>query len=182
MLRFDPARFEPFMALLPSDTSAALRLARRRHPRMHGRSHLRIDEPRKLRHAMEIRHASFLDERFIGLLRQYEIALVIAETARKWPMPYDVTADFMYLRLHGDRKLYQSGYGPVALARWADRIAAWRAGHEPTSLPSGAVRIGDPTPVKCARDVFCYFDNTDVKLRAPRDAQSLMQTLASPSS
>jgi uncharacterized protein YecE (DUF72 family) len=181
MLRFDPARFEAFLALLPRDTAAALKLARRRHPRMHGRSHLAIDEPRPLRHAMEVRHESFLDERFIALLRAHNVALVIAETARKWPMPRDVTADFMYLRLHGDRELYRSGYGSAALARWAARIAAWHAGGEPTKLPLGAVRVGPLAPRQPAgRDVYCYFDNTDVKLRAPADARSLMRRLRLP--
>ena len=113
---------------------------------MHGRSHLKIDVNRPLRHAMEIRHESFLDERFIDLLRAHDVALVIAETARKWPMPRDVTADFMYLRLHGDRELYRSGYGPAALARWAERIEAWHAGREPARLPAGAVRVGEPVP------------------------------------
>ena len=127
-LRFDPGRFEAFLELLPVDTAAALKLARRRHQRMHGRSHLAIDRPRPLRHAMEIRHESFVDERFIALLRAHNVALVIAETARKWPMPRDVTADFMYMRLHGDRELYRSGYGPVAISRWAARITAWHAG------------------------------------------------------
>jgi uncharacterized protein YecE (DUF72 family) len=178
MLRFDPARFESFMQILPRDTEAALRLARRRHPRMHGRSHLKIDEPRPLRHAMEIRHESFLDARFIVLLRAHNIALVIAETARKWPMPCDVTADFIYLRLHGDRELYRSGYGPAAIARWAERIAGWRNGGEPEELPKGAVRVSESAPASSApRDVYCYFDNTDDKLRAPRDAQSLMKQL-----
>jgi uncharacterized protein YecE (DUF72 family) len=177
-LRFDPGRFEAFLSLLPRDTAAALKLARRRHPRMHGRSHLAIDKPRALRHAMEIRHESFLDERFIALLRGHNVALVIAETARKWPMPRDVTADFMYLRLHGDRELYRSGYGPAALARWAARITAWHAGREPAELPRGAARVGPPAPRQPAgRDVYCYFDNTDVKLRAPADARSLMRRL-----
>jgi uncharacterized protein YecE (DUF72 family) len=176
--RFDPGRFEAFLGLLPRDTSAALRLARRRHPRMHGRSHLAVDEPRPLRHAMEIRHDSFLDERFIAMLRAHGVALVIAETARKWPMPRDVTADFMYLRLHGDRELYRSGYGPAALARWAALITAWHAGREPAGLPRGAVRVGRRAPRQPAgRDVYCYFDNTDVKLRAPADARSLMRKL-----
>ena len=180
-LRFDPGRFEAFLALLPPDTSAALKLARRRHPRMHGRSHLAIDQPRALRHAMEIRHESFLDERFIAMLRAHNVALVIAETARKWPMPRDVTADFMYLRLHGDRELYRSGYGPTALARWASRITAWHAGREPAELPRGAVRVAPPAPRQPAgRDVYCYFDNTDVKLRAPADARSLMRRLRLP--
>ena len=176
--RFDPERFEPFIEQLPADTGAALALARRRHPRMHGRSVLAIDEPRPLRHALEIRHESFLDPRFIDMLRVRNVALVIAETAKKWPMPRDVTADFMYIRLHGDRELYRSGYGPAALARWAKRIEAWHAGREPAKLPAGAVRVckrAPRGPGGC--DVYCYFDNTDVKLRAPTDARALMRKL-----
>jgi uncharacterized protein YecE (DUF72 family) len=150
-LHFDPARFEAFIALLPADTADGLKLARRRHPRMFGRSRLAIDLPRPLRHAIEIHHESFLDDRFIAMLRAYKIALVIAETARKWPMPQDVTADFMYLRLHGDRELYSSGYGPAALTRWAERIAAWHAGKEPAHCPHGAVHAcheASPAPWK----------------------------------
>jgi uncharacterized protein YecE (DUF72 family) len=177
-MRFDSDRFAAFLDLLPVDTAAALELARRRHPRMHGRSVLAIDEPRPLRHAMEIRHESFLDERFIDLLRAHAVALVVAETARKWPMPRDVTSDFMYLRLHGDRELYRSGYGDAALSRWAQRIRAWHAGTEPEQLPRASVRVGAPaSPRPAGRDVSCYFDNTDVKLRAPKDAQSLMRKL-----
>jgi uncharacterized protein YecE (DUF72 family) len=177
--RFDPERIETFLSLLPRDTASALRLARRRHPRMHGRSVLAIDASRPLRHAMEIRDESFLDERFVAMLRAHGVALVVAETARRWPMPVDVTAEFVYLRLHGDRELYRSGYGSAALSRWASRIAAWHAGGEPDDTPHGAVRIGGPVPARPAgRDVYCYFDNTDVKLRAPADARRLMRLLA----
>jgi uncharacterized protein YecE (DUF72 family) len=174
---FDPARMEAFLSLLPRDTGAALRLARRRHPRMYGRSHLSIDAPRPLRHAIEVRHPSYLDERFLALLRAHGVALVVAETAQRWPMPMDVTADFVYVRLHGDRELYRSGYGAAALARWAERIAAWQGGAEPDDLPDGAVRVGPRAPRGAARDVYCYFDNTDVKLRAPADARALMRRL-----
>ena len=174
---FDPAGIEAFLSLLPRDTAAALRLARRRHPRMYGRSHLSIDVPRPLRHAMEVRHESYLDERFLALLRAHGVALVVAETARRWPMPMDVTADFVYVRLHGDRELYRSGYGAAALARWAARIAAWHDGAEPEDLPDGSVRVGPRAPLRAARDVYCYFDNTDVKLRAPADARALMRRL-----
>jgi len=178
MLRFDPGRFAAFLELLPGDTASALKLARRRHRRMHGRSHLAIDQPRTLRHAMEIRHESFLDERFVAMLRAHNVALVIAETARKWPMPCDVTADFVYMRLHGDRRLYQSGYGATAISRWAARITTWHEGREPAELPRGSVRIGPPAAAAPAgRDVYCYFDNTDVKLRAPADAVSLTRRL-----
>ncbi|HET9692909.1 MAG TPA: DUF72 domain-containing protein [Steroidobacteraceae bacterium] len=177
-MRFDPQRFETFLSLLPTNTAAALELARGCDERMRGRSHLAIDRSRRLRHAVEIRHESFLDPRFVAMLRAHGVALVIAETARKWPMPRDVTADFMYLRLHGDQELYRSGYGRAALRRWADRVRAWHEGGEPESLPPGAVRIAEPArQARAGRDVHCYFDNTDVKLRAPADAQSLMRCL-----
>jgi uncharacterized protein YecE (DUF72 family) len=178
-LKFNPERFAAFLELLPRDTEAALRIARRRDTRMRGRSVLTIDEPRPLRHAMEIRNESFLDAQFIDMLREHNVALVIAETARLWPMPRDVTADFMYLRLHGDEEIYRSGYRPAAIARWAERIRHWHAGGEPEDLPEGAIRVTavPRSAAPCGRDVFCYFDNTDVKLRAPQDAQALMRRL-----
>ncbi|HEX6572157.1 MAG TPA: DUF72 domain-containing protein [Steroidobacteraceae bacterium] len=178
-MRFDPERFAAFLALLPTNTAAALAFARGCDARlMRGRSDLEIDRTRPLRHAIEIRHESFLDARFVAMLRAHNVALVIAETARKWPMPRDVTADFMYLRLHGDKELYRSGYRPAALERWAERARAWHEGGEPRSLPPGAVRIAKVAPrARGGRDVYCYFDNTDVKLRAPADARSLMRLL-----
>jgi uncharacterized protein YecE (DUF72 family) len=182
-MKFDAARFAAFLRLLPRNTGDALKLARRRDiNRMRGRSVLAVDEVRPLRHAMEIRNDTFLDERFITMLRKHNVALVIAETARRWPMPRDVTADFMYLRLHGDQEIYRSGYRAPAIARWAQRIEQWNAGGEPARLPAGSVRVlGKPAPAAPAgREIFCYFDNTDVKLRAPQDAQSLMRCLGLP--
>jgi uncharacterized protein YecE (DUF72 family) len=80
-----------------------------------------------------------------------ESALVVAEAAGQWPMPQDVTADFIYVRLHGDRELYRSGYSDRALSRWAQRIRRWHEGTE----PSDAKRIsaGGP-PSKEPRDVY----------------------------
>ena len=173
-LRFDRERFESFLELLPHDTGAALRLARRRDYRLKGRARLAIDAERPIRHAFEIRHESFRCAEFIELLREHGVALVVAETARKWPLLEDVTADFMYLRLHGDRKLYVSGYSERALDRWATRIATWHRGAEPAD--ARRVIAADAYPAG-PRDVFCYFDNTDVKLRAPVDAQNLMRKL-----
>ncbi len=171
-MRYDAARFEIFLKLLPRDTAAALTLARRRDKRMHGRSCLRIDARRPLRHAVEIRHASFATPEFIAQLRQHEVALVVADTAGKWPYLEDPTADFMYLRLHGDKELYASGYSDAALERWTERIRAWTRGREPRD----ARRVGDAAPRTESRDIYCYFDN-DVKVRAPFDADRLMQML-----
>lgn len=171
--RYDPERVEHFFSLLPRDTGEALRLARKREERMQGRSRLAIDENRKLRHAMEIRNKSFLDESFVALLRKYRVALVVADAAGKWPYQEDVTSDFMYLRLHGEEELYASGYTEEALDRWAARIRAWREGSE----PDDARRISDTPPPQCkSRDVYCYFDN-DAKVKAPFDAKRLIEKL-----
>ena len=155
MFLFRPERLEDFFTKLPRDTGAALALARRRDARMTGRSRLAIDAVRPLRHAIEIRHESFVGEDFLSLLRKHGIGLVVADTAGKFPRLFDVTADFVYVRLHGDVQIYKSGYTPRALREWARRIRAWdRAG----------------------KDVYVYFDN-DMKVRAPFDALNLMDRL-----
>jgi uncharacterized protein YecE (DUF72 family) len=172
-VRFDPGRFEAFFAALPRDTRAMLSIARRRDARLHGRSRLAIDATRPLRHAVEIRHESFVDERFVAMLRRHGVALVVADTAGLWPYREDVTADFMYMRLHGDSELYRSGYDDAALARWAARIRTWANGGQ----PADASLISRAPPARApARDVYCYFDN-DVKVHAPYDAQRLAAML-----
>ena len=171
--RYDEERFEQFFLLLPRTTAQALALARKRHARMHGRSRLAIDCDRRLRHAIEIRHESFIGPAFIRQLRRHGIALVVADTAGKWPLLEDVTADFMYLRLHGDKELYASGYTDAALDRWAARIRGWVGGSEPANARTAV----DAAPrTRTGRDLYCYFDN-DVKVRAPFDADRLMTKL-----
>ena len=155
MFRFDAERLAGFFSQLPRNTDAALSLARHRDHRLKGRARLAVDARRKLRHAVEIRHPSFLCTEFVALLREHDVGLVVADTAGKWPRMFDVTSDFVYVRLHGDVKIYTSGYTKRALAQWARRIRAWdRAG----------------------KDVYVYFDN-DVKVRAPFDALALMKKL-----
>jgi uncharacterized protein YecE (DUF72 family) len=77
---------------------------------------MRTEARRPLRHALEVRHESFVDPRFVELLRRWRIALVVADTAGTWPAMEDVTADFVYVRLHGDAELYVSGDTDVALS------------------------------------------------------------------
>ena len=167
-------RMQRFLEMLPEDFASAAILARKRDAFMKGRVSLRVDKNRPLHHAIEIRNDSFDNPSFIALLRKHNVALVIAETARRWPMLNDVTADFMYLRLHGDKELYRSGYSDKSLDRWAKRIAAWHRGSEPTGMKKVT-----PKKMKSARprDIYCFFDNTDVKLRAPFDAQTLAKKL-----
>jgi len=172
-MQFDPEIFESFLGHLPYNTAGALHLARRRQPMMHGRSRLAIDRNRPLRHAVEIRHKSFINPAFPALLRRHNVALVVADTAGKWPYCEDITADFMYLRLHGDKKLYASGYSNVALDRWAARIRTWQSGGEPRD----AQRIAGKARPARRRDIYCYFDN-DIKVCAPFDAARLSMRLS----
>ena len=154
--KYDRERFKSFLDLLPHDTREAAALARKRDERLKNRSQLKVEARRPLRHAVEIRHESFMDPSFADLLREYNVAFVVAETARRWPMTQEITADFVYMRLHGDKELYRSGYSDKSLDRWAARMRAWQ---------------------KKRLDIYCFFDNTDVKLRAPFDAQTLMRKL-----
>ncbi|MFT3859030.1 MAG: DUF72 domain-containing protein [Aquabacterium sp.] len=157
-LRFDAERFEAFLAMLPHDTVAAAALARQHDDFMQGRVHAETDARRPLRHAVEIRHDSFACDAFVAMLRRHGVALVVADTAGKWPFLTEVTTDFMYLRLHGDKELYASGYSDEALDTWANRIRGWSSQ---------------------GQDIHVYFDN-DIKVRAPFDAARLTLKLGLP--
>ena len=86
-----------------------------------------------------------------------------------------LTADFIYIRLHGAEEIYTSGYTPEALDYWAARIRKWAKGTE----PKDAARVGPPAkPRARGRDVYVYFDN-DRKVRAPFDAMELARRLSS---
>jgi uncharacterized protein YecE (DUF72 family) len=151
VFKFDEDRFRRFFDLLPLDTGQAAQLARRHGEMQPG------GEPRtlsRIRYAFEVRSDTFRSEAFLGLLRDHRAALVVADTAGRWPFFDEPTADFMYLRLHGDVELYASGYSDSALDRWAARIRTWS-------------RRGD---------VYCYFDN-DAKVKAPGDARTLISKL-----
>jgi uncharacterized protein YecE (DUF72 family) len=170
--RFDAAKLDGFLALLPRDTEAAAELACRHDQRLTGRACTTTSRRRPLRHAVEIRHPGFLDRDFVALLRHHNVALVFADTV-DWPYAEDVTADFIYIRLHGSEELYASGYADEALDRWAARIRCWSIGTE----PNDAKLIDSGTrPERRGRDVYVYFDN-DAKVRAPYDAQGLRRRL-----
>jgi uncharacterized protein YecE (DUF72 family) len=170
---FDADRLDAFFRLLPHSTAAAAALARHHDGLLAGRAWTTADAMRPLRHAVEIRHPSFLAPEFVRLLRRHDLALVFAD-AVDWPYAEDLTADFLYLRLHGSQELYASGYSDEALDRWAARIRAWSAGGAPPDA-----RLIDPAsrPRRRRRDIYVYFDN-DAKVRAPFDAQALRRRLA----
>jgi uncharacterized protein YecE (DUF72 family) len=155
-LGFDADRLTGFFTALPASTGEAGYLARRHDQRLTGRAFTGALADRPLRHAVEVRHDSYRTPAFVELLRQLGVGLVVADTAGRWPLLFDVTADFVYVRLHGAQELYASGYDDAELAVWADRIAGW---------------------ADRGLDVFVYFDN-DIKVRAPYDAQALQARLA----
>jgi uncharacterized protein YecE (DUF72 family) len=170
-LPFDAARLAGFFDLLPRSTAAAAALAQQHDERLEGRAWTSTDVDRPLRHALEMRHPSYRDPALIELLRAHGVALVVADTAGTWPYLEDVTADFVYVRLHGDSELYVSGYTDKALEVWAQRIRGWQAGQSPRTDHT----IAAPAPVD-PREVFVYFDN-DAKVHAPANAISLAMRL-----
>ncbi len=168
--KFDHALIESFFALLPRDTQQAAMLGRSHDPWMKDRAFTEAVETMSVRHAMEIRHKSFVTPEFVALLRKYQVAMVCADTV-EWPRLMDVTSDFVYCRLHGSEVLYASGYNDDALDEWAGRIAAWAQGSEPDNAEK-ASSVSATASKK--RDVYVYFDN-DIKVRAPYDAANLIE-------
>ncbi|HET7660806.1 MAG TPA: DUF72 domain-containing protein [Oryzihumus sp.] len=161
-LGFDAGRLADFFAQLPRTQDEVAALASRHDDKLADDQVLTAPlaglGPTRVRHALEVRHASFATAELTALLREHDVAVVVADTAGKWPMIEEVTSDFAYVRLHGAEELYASGYTPEALQRWATTVRGWADG--------GA-------------DVFVYFDN-DAKVRAPFDAQALIALLAPP--
>jgi uncharacterized protein YecE (DUF72 family) len=155
-LGFHADRMRAFFQLLPRTAARAAELASRHDERIaEDREYLAVEEDRALRHALEVRHITFATPAAVELAREHDVALVIADSAGKWPMFDDVTGDFVYVRLHGTDELYTSGYTDDALDRWADRVAGW---------------------VRRGLDCYVYFDN-DAKVRAPYDAMGLIDRL-----
>ena len=99
--KFDPADFEAFLKLLPREVRGV-----------------------RLRHALEVRHPSFKDERFFELARRFGAAIVFADSA-DFPEIDEATADFAYARLMRAAAKPKTGYKPAALDGWAERAREW---------------------------------------------------------
>ena len=168
---FEATRLERFLALLPPTVEDAVTLAKRHDARVK-KPWCETRRAGQLRHAVEIRHRSFCTPEFPEILRRHGVALVVSDAVADWPYTEDVTADFLYLRLHGTETLYSGAYSDAALERWARRIATWARGSEPRD----AIRIAKTPLTRTPRDIYCYFDN-DQKVQAPFDAQRLKQWL-----
>ena len=125
----------------------------------------------RLRHAIEPRHESFRDARFVDLARQAGVAIVFADSER-YPCIPDVTADFVYARLQAAQEPIETGYDAPALDRWAALAESWSEGDS----PPGFDYVASPAePVE--RDVFLFMIN-GAKVRAPAAAQALIGRLA----
>jgi len=125
-LAWDEQRLSEFFKLLPRNTREAANLGKKHDNKLKARAWTRISISRRIRYAIEVRHDSFMTPEFFALLRKHNIAFVFADTAGKWPYAEDLTADFIYIRLHGAEKLYASGYNDKMLRWWANRIKHWR--------------------------------------------------------
>jgi uncharacterized protein YecE (DUF72 family) len=149
--RFDEADCAAFLSLLPQQADG-----------------------RQIRHALEVRHASFRDVRFIALARRFGAAIVYADSDEH-PAIADVTGPFIYARLQRAVEAEPEGYAPAALERWAERAKLWAAGGDPPDL----AHVEDSSPgagKSSPRPVFVFFIS-GAKIRAPAAAQGLIARL-----
>lgn len=150
--RFEAERLDAFMRMLPRSAREAEAVAREHDGRLRRGALVEAPVDVPYRHAFEVRHPTYFTSEFYDLLRSHACSFVIADTAGKFPYAEEVTADFVYVRLHGSEVLYASGYTDAELDVWAGKIDAWR---------------GE------GLDVYVYFDN-DAKVHAPFDALRLI--------
>lgn len=170
-LRFNPERIASFFELLPRTTRAAAELAAQHDARVPD-PFVEPGRNRRLRHAIEVRHESFYTPEFVDLARARGVAIVFSD-APAWPLLEEVTADFIYARLHGSTQMYASRYTDQELDWWAERIRTWAAG----GRAADANRVGGrAAPRRRERDVYVYFDN-DQQAHAPHDALRLIERL-----
>ncbi len=156
---FDADRLDQFMGILPRDSTEGEAVAREHDDRLTRGALVDAAARVAYRHAFEVRHPSYFASEFYDLLRAHGHGFVIADSAGKFPTAEEITADFVYVRLHGSETLYTSRYADAELDHWGAMVKRWRS------------------PRAGGRDVYVYFDN-DAKVHAPKDAQRLMARLA----
>ena len=145
--RFDPDDIAAFLALLPQSHAGTA-----------------------LRHAIQVRHASFACPEFVALARAAGVAIAFADAGTA-PI-FDVTADFAYLRLEAAQAEETAGYPADALDRWAADAQGWAAG----AAPDRHALLG-PAPPAAPRDTFVFCIN-GAKERAPFAATALIARLS----
>jgi len=128
---------------------------------------------RRLRHVLEVRHASFMNPAFLALARAHGIAVVITDSAEH-PSFANLTTDFVYLRLVRCESACPTGYAPPVLDAWAACAHAWAAGGQPDAVP--LIPDDAPAPPAAPRDVFMLMIN-GAKERAPAAALEVLRRL-----
>lgn len=151
-LSFDPAAFSAFLKLLPRDIDAYLALAGKAESAK-SPPYLDANGNKTFRHAIEMRHESFDRPEVDALLREHNVARVIADTADN--PRRDLTADFAYCRFQGPTRPDAAGYGEADIDDLAQTLATWQQ--------SGV-------------DTYAYFVHED-KLHAPANAMALAAKL-----
>lgn len=165
--KYDPERIETFLGLLPQTPEALVALATKTD---YGKNPPYLDATgiSRVRHAIEVRHESFADPRFIAQLRAHNVALVVADTA-DWPYA-DQTADFAYARLQGAPGA--ESYTPDQRTERASWLREWSEGKP----APGAPLVAPTADTGADRDVFAFFVSTD-KENAPQNARAVMAEL-----
>ena len=110
--------------------------------------------PNRLRFTFEFRHPSWMKDDVYALLRKYNTGFCIYELNR-FETPHIVTADTIYIRLHGPDGKYRGNYSDESLRMWAAKIKRWS---------------------KKAKEIYVYFDN-DIGGYAPKNALALKELL-----
>lgn len=147
---FDPDDFEAFLRLLPAKLG-----------------------PLTVRHAVEVRHPSFMTPEFFALVRRLDIATVFADS-EKYPSFADTSGNFVYARLMKTDPQQATGYPPDRISGWADCAQIWAVGGEPQGLPR--VEAVEANPKAKGRDVFAFFIS-GAKERAPAAAMAMLKQL-----
>jgi uncharacterized protein YecE (DUF72 family) len=108
--------------------------------------------PKKFKFTFEFRNSSWWNDEVYSLLKKYNAAFCIFELGGVLS-PKEVTADFIYIRLHGPGGKYQGDYSSTVLSGWSDFFKSCR---------------------NQAEEIFCYFDN-DQNAYAAKNALELIQ-------
>ena len=127
-----------------------------------------------LRHVLEVRHPSFIDERYVTLARSHAVPTVFTDSP-DYPSLADLTGDFSYARLMRSADGIPTGYAPAALDHWAGHARSWAAGNDIGELPHAAVL----QPANRPRDVFVFFISA-AKHRNPAAAMALQSRIDAP--
>jgi len=93
--------------------------------------------PKGYQYTFEFRDTTWYHEEVYSILRAHNVAFCIYELAHQLS-PMEVTADFVYVRLHGPGNKYQGDYKIATLKKWATQCREW---------------------MQEKKSVFVYFDN-----------------------